>query len=223
MGNWLYGIAATALVLTLFSSLLPTGAIRKTAMMGFGFLFLLAVTMQVKGLVGQGKNLLDSYRLENELEMKKVQDSLLLGDEQYTREVMEEYVRLLTEKAQWALSGLQGASCQVTIQVDTDPESETFAVIRAIHCKTVIGQTAPSPPSGDSSGSLMAPIDAISKIIISIDGITIQRGEEPQRTEAPPEQDPLYAQWEKRIVEILSNLFAVSPELVIVHFEEAGN
>lgn len=217
MGTWFYGIAAMAVVLSLLMALLPAGGIRKTSMMGFAFVFLLTMTVEVKNLLGSGRDWLSSYQLELEWEEEKVRDSLLMGDAAYTEAVLEQYVDLLEQRAQNALQTLDGISCALTFLVDEDPESEHFAAIRTVHCRASLDPQIETEREED----FLPPVEGVSKIEISLDGIFVQWGEAPD-SPVSPEQDPLQAQWEERVVSVLTELFLLESEQVVVHWMEGG-
>lgn len=163
MSEWIVKIIATSLLLTICTYMLPSGNLKKTAMVLFGFLFISALVAPVDKI--SENDLFEEARLifSGRYNAEKIQGEggqMIVSE--YKKQI-ENDVREYINKD----SMLYCQSCRV--YVNSDIESPDFGRIETIYC--YVSQKEDDSLIKDDEGS-------VDKIIIDINGIHSGSNEE---------------------------------------------
>ncbi len=169
MSEWVYKVAAAAIVLTVCTLLLPSGTVKKTALTAFGFIFLLAVVSPVQDIIAKGILKLSDFKMEINLARAELEESID-ADGSYEAQVMDRYILRLEEETQRTVNEIPGLLCaSASVVVERDSASDTFAIVQRVYCSVAFGQKQEQA----EDDRLIKPVDTVDKIIISSGGISI--------------------------------------------------
>lgn len=174
MSEWIVKIIATSLLLTICTYILPSGNIKKTALVLFGFVF---VSVLVQPVANFSENdIFEEARLifSGKYKAEAIQGE---GGKMVVTEYTTQIENLVTERINID-SSLYCSHCKV--YVNGDIESPDFGRIETIYCYVSEKETDDSLIKDDD--------DSIDRIVIDINGIHSGKEDEEMQDEAYKER-----------------------------------
>lgn len=157
MGEWLVKIIATSLLLTICTYILPTGNIKKTAMVLFGFIFVTVLVAPVEKI--SEYNIFEEARL---IFSGKYKADVILGEGDEI--IVSEYKRKIETVVTEYINKDPTLYCNNSkVYVNSDIESSDFGKIESIYCYVKSKE--------DEDSLIQEDKDGIDQIIIDINGI----------------------------------------------------
>lgn len=163
MSEWIVKIIATSLLLTICTYMLPSGNLKKTAMVLFGFLFISALVAPVDKI--SENDLFEEARLifSGRYNAEKIQG-------EGGQKIVSEYKKQIENDVREYINKDSMLYCQsCRVYVNSDIESPDFGRIETIYC--YVSQKEDDSLIKDDEGS-------VDKIIIDINGIHSGSNEE---------------------------------------------
>ena len=126
MKIWLTSIITASLILSLLSSLIPDGAIKKAALTAFGFVFLTISVSPIISIINKGLSL-DVLMLESITETGNESNDNYISEviKNYKDSIVKECVNILKENS---------VNAEIIIEVNEDYNSEDFCSITWVKC-----------------------------------------------------------------------------------------
>ena len=191
MYSWVIKIAAAAVALTVVGYILPKGNIKKAAMLALAFLFLTILLLPLKDFTS---NILSEKAALN-IEENAVQ-----------KQVMERYKERIGEEIRSSLGKMSIACSDITINVDEDPNSETFGYVLSIACSISHREEI----SKNTIEKVKVP-----EIVIDRNGVRLE-----SETEGNSEQEAVRKEYEKKAAATIAELTGTAEEHINVKWSE---
>ena len=200
MYGWVIKSAAAAVALTVVGYILPKGNIKKAAMLALAFLFLTILLLPLKDFT--------SNILSEKAALNIEKNTLLLQTEENAvqKQVMERYKERIGEEIRSSLGKMSIACSDITINVDEDPNSETFGYVLSIACSISHREEI----SKNTIEKVKVP-----EIVIDRNGVRLE-----SETEGNSEQEAVRKEYEKKAAATIAGLTGTAEEHINVKWSE---
>ena len=192
MKAWLLAVIAVSVLMSVLIALLPDGTLKKSAITGIGFVYLLALLSPLLGLSGNFmpenllKDVLREFAWENDTETEEAS---------YMQKVTETYKKRIETECEARLAELVGYACRVTVTVEEDAKAENYGAVKHVLCTVT--------KDAENQEDIVKPIAGIDKIVVDFRGIHTE-GETDTTEEALAAKDrETAADVKKKLVSLL--------------------
>ena len=162
MKAWLLAVIAVSVLMSILVSLLPDSSLKKSAVTGIGFVYLIALLSPVIGLAG-GKFSLETLLNDVLREFAWENDTTGTEESDYMDKVISEYKKRIETECESMLDEIDGYACSVAVTVEENSAAENFGSIKSVNCVLT--------ESEEVREDIVKPVQGIDRIVIDFHGI----------------------------------------------------